>query len=68
MEPPASSTKRSGALHVFSCGGHADIREHQNTNIVKFHGLLKKSPLEQVVYYQVRLIFVSVLIEPSIVS
>jgi len=41
---------------TFSRGDHANKRELQNTNIAKFHGLLKKScPLDQIVYYQVRL-------------
>ena len=32
------------------------MREHQNINVVKFYGLLDKCyPLEQIVYYQVRL-------------
>ena len=36
-------------------------RERQNTNVVKFHALLdKRRPLEQIVYYQVRLTFASV--------
>ena len=43
------------------------MREHQNTNVVKFYGLLDKCyPLEQIVYYQVRLTFTSVSIELSI--
>jgi len=38
--------------------GHADLREYQNTNVVKFYALLDKChPLEQIVYYQVRLVF-----------
>ena len=67
-EPPVSSMTRSGALYVCFCGGHAEIRENQNTNIVKFHGLLKKSPLEQIVYYQVRLAFASAPIDLSILN
>jgi len=56
-------------LADFSRGGRADMREHQNTNVVKFYALLDKCcPLEQIVYYQVRLVFASVLIELSIVS
>ena len=39
-----------------SCSAHADVQKHQNTNVVKFYALLDKScPLEQIVYYQVRL-------------
>ena len=52
---------------IFPHGAHADVREHQNTNVVKFYGLLDKCyPLEQIVYYQVRLNFASVLIGLSI--
>jgi len=55
MELAISSTKRSGSSQAFSCSGNIDIREHQNTNVVKFYGLLDKNrPLEQIVYYQVR--------------
>ena len=52
--------KRSGTWLTFLCGGHADKREHQNTNVAKFHGLLKKHLHEQIVYYQVSLDFASV--------
>lgn len=43
-------------LHiVFPFRNQAYEKKHQNTNVVKFFGLLdKSSPLEQVVYYQVR--------------
>jgi len=76
-EPAICSMKRSGASQLCSCGGYADVREHQNTNIVKFHGLLKKGsvqdsdgcpPYEQVTYYQVRVAFGSVPIDLSIIS
>lgn len=68
-EPPISSTTRSGTLQVFPRSGHADLREHQNTNVVKFHSLLDKNcPLEQIVYYQVRVAFDFISIELSIIS
>ena len=55
-EPPISSIRRSGAWWILSHDAHTDLRVHQNTNLVKFYALLDKCcPLEQIVYYQVRI-------------
>ena len=57
-------------LVIFFHSARADLRDHQNTNVVKFYALLDKCcPLEQIVYYQVRLAFASAIrVELSITS